>query len=184
MVSYSFARYSVWILVVALVFAHAFGAKRGDWKKFSKKGSLTGLSKKSWAFDRSKNMEYCNKRTVTVKPDGKKDMAKKLNDEMKKLRKNGGGTLKLTAGTYFHKTQIKIPSFVCLVGAGMRKTIIKLANKAPRWRTSGSVRSFQTRRVTVMDITIDGNRNKQKKGKRDIYGRYGFFSEVRYQHTY
>lgn len=166
-------------LALLLVFAPNLvsAAKRRDWRSFSKKGKLSDLGKKRYVFARSRNTRYCDRRTITVRPT-KKDMTKILNSKMKELNKKGGGTLKLVAGTYFHKNNIQIPSFVCLVGAGMTKTTIKLANKAPSWRSSGQIRSFQTRHVTVMDLTIDGNRKKQKKGKKASYGRYGLFTEL------
>ncbi len=47
------------------------------------------------------------------------------------------------------------------------------------FRRAGVLRSFETKRVAVSDITINGNRKAQRmRTKRDRYGRYGFFSEL------
>lgn len=141
-------------------------------------GRLSQLSKRKTAFNKNDNLRFCRKRTITVRAGKSKDYTKILNDAMKTLRKSGGGTLKLGRGVFIHKGQIRIPSFVCLVGAGMGSTTLKLANRSPTFRTSGNVRSFGTRHVTVMHLTIDGNRRKQRKGRKASYGRYGYFHEL------
>ncbi len=136
------------------------------------------LAKRKTAFNKNGNLQYCRKRTISLKAGKSKDYTDMINKAMQRLHKSGGGTLKLGKGTFVHKGQIRIPSFVCLVGSGMGSTTLKLANKAPKFRLSGNVRSFWTRRVTVMHLTIDGNRKKQRKGKRASYGRYGYFHEL------
>ncbi len=166
-------------IFLALSFLALCSAVRhGQWEDLSKSGSLTDLSKNTWSFNKADNLAYCNRTKITIPADGRKDYTGLFNDALLKLGKQGGGTLQLLQGTYNHYGQIKIPSYVCLVGAGKDETIIRLVDNAPRFPKSGSIRSMHTERVTVANLTQDGNRDKQRDSKSHNYGRYGFFSEL------
>lgn len=89
-----------------------------------------------------------------------------------------GGTLYLNAGTYIVSTQLEMSSNTCLIGADTNTTIIKLMDAALPFQQSGLVRSKIQTGITVSDITLDGNRIKQKTDLVSSYGRYGFFAEV------
>lgn len=166
------------VLVLVALLSIATCQRLGEWRNLAKSGSLPALSKRRYAFPPSDNLKICRRRVIRVPRDGRSDYTAIFNEKMALLRRLGGGTLKLDAGLYPHKGHIIIPSYVCLIGAGMEKTVIRLVNFAPRFPKAGSIRSFQTERVSILDLTQDGNRANQRSGKKQAYGRYGFFSEL------
>ncbi len=166
------------VLVTLLLATLTHALRRGDWRQLSKSGSLYKLVNRRYAFPVRGNLNYCGRRTITVPLDGRRDYTAIFNEKMKLLNRLGGGTLKLNRGVYTHSDSIHIPSYVCLVGDGMYRTTIKLNSYAKRFKYAGSIRSFETERISVMHMTIDGNRFNQFKNKRTLYGRYGFFSEL------
>lgn len=166
------------LFVLIIVFTLSNAQRRGEWRKLSKSGSLSGIANRKYAFPPKDNLKYCGRRTIRVPKGSRGDYTKIFNEKMRLLGKMGGGTLKLDAGVYNHKGHIWIPSYVCLIGSGMDKTFIRLANRSPKFPKAGSIRSFETERVTIMHLTQDGNRGNQNNGKRSRYGRYGFFSEL------
>lgn len=167
---------AVSVVVAVLSFAQAQGVRRGEWRQLSKRGSLYKLARSKWPFNPWANLAICNKRKIWLAPDGNRDMTATINEKLRQLGAMGGGTLRLTRGTFIHTRNIEIPSYVCLVGAGMSLTVLKLRDNSPRFKFSGNIRSFETERVTVMDLTINGNRYRQRKGQ--TYGRYGVFTEL------
>lgn len=174
------------VLVVGLLISTVHGKVKFDgYKPLSKKRSLTevfGKPKsggKLYSFDTAVNLKYCKKHVITIPNDGRADYGPVINDGLQKLRKSyGGGTLKLKAGVYVHRSQIVIPSYCCLIGAGMGKTVLKLGNKSPPYRKSGSIRVVNSERITVMDLTQDGNDKNQNQDKASTYGKYGYFHEL------
>lgn len=169
---------TVFVLFFFIFSSLSLAIRRGEWRQLSKKGNLGALVRRGAAFPVRDNLRYCSKRTITVPLDGRRDYTSIFNAKMRQLRSLGGGTLKLNRGVYTHSGSIVIPSYVCLIGAGMYRTVLKLNNFSKRFPKAGNIRSFETERVTVMHMTIDGNRFKQLKSKSANYGRYGFFSEL------
>lgn len=130
-----------------------------------------------YSFDVSENLRYCNSRVDYVPP-GLEDYSAIFDVKLRALAEKGGGTLLLGPGVYPHSKQIELPSFTCLRGAGMLRTVLKLTDNAPSFTRAGSIRTFETTRVTISDLTQDGNRHMQRKGEHLNYGRYGVYSEL------
>lgn len=166
-----------WILsVVALI-----DAKRlGEWRTLSESPGYSVFDSKGRPFKGSDNFKYCNVRTVELKStSATNDYSKTIQKILDEFDKEKGGTLKLGPGTFTIGTQLRVPSYTCLVGSGMKSTKIKVKKGSKPFKKSGAIRSFQTERVTIMDLTIDGNKKEQKsKTSEDKYGRYGLFSEL------
>lgn len=109
------------------------------------------------------------------------DIQQSLDD----IKINGGGVLKLEAGTYFLSSYIEVGSNTAVIGAGVNDTVLRLMDWADPWwipntgyRKSGFIRSTRTQNLYFANITIDGNKNNQHTDKYSIYGRYGFFTEA------
>ncbi len=169
------------IVILCIFLVHVAYAKRlGDWRNLPKSLGWSVFNRKNQPFNPAVNLRYCRTRTITVPITiGKRDYHSDINKAFKRLGKKGG-TVKLLAGKYTVRGQIAIPSYCCLVGAGMSKTTIRLGNNSPRFKLSGMVRSMWTERITVSDLTIDGNKGNQRSTdlKKGGYGRYGVFTEL------
>lgn len=166
------------ITLVGRVSSQRTPIRLGEWMQMSKTGSPWELSQNTLPFAPADNLRYCARRTITIRRDGRRDYAAIINQKLDVLGKQGGGTVKLAAGVYPHSAQIVMPSYTCLVGAGIDSTFLFLVDNAPRFRYSGSIRSLHTERITIMDLTQDGNRANQGTNKRRNYGRYGMFTEL------
>lgn len=165
------------VLLTGRVAAQA-PVRKGQWVQLPKTGQLWKLSQQSLAFPRNDNLKYCWMRTITIMKDGRRDYEPEINAKLAYLNSMGGGTVKLGPGVFPHIKQIAMPSYTCLRGSGIDRTYLRLVNNAPRFRYSGSIRSFHTERITITDLTQDGNRGNQGLDKRRNYGRYGLFTEL------
>ena len=167
-------------LATTTLFAASLSVQIGDWKDQPKTLGWSVFNTGNEPFDPADNLAYCDRRSIRVRPRRSKDASGAINAALLKLRASGGGTVKLDVGVYTVTTHIRLPSYTCLIGAGMNATTIKLAKNAPKWKNSGVVRSRRSERITVSDLTIDGNKDNQLS--RDIfggaYGRFGFYSEL------
>jgi len=166
------------IALLFLLIALSHAQRLGQWRNLSKGGKLSSLVNRRWAFNHKVNLKFCARRTIRVRLDGRKDYTGIINSKLRAVRNMGGGTVKLDAGVYAFSRNIWIPSYCCLVGSGMGRTTLKLRDYSRAWKYSGSVRSMHTERVTIMHMTIHGNRYRQKTGTKNSYGRYGMFSEL------
>lgn len=168
------------LLAVLLALALCADAqKKGEWRNLPRTRGFSPF-RGARPFDPAVNLRYCKKRTIWIKYSaGVKNYAPIINSALKKVRSTGGGTVRLTGGTFPLASQVIIYSYSCLVGAGRTKTVLRVKGSVKPFKNAGTVRSFWTERITVSDLTIDGNRKAQRrKTKRDVYGRYGFFSEL------
>lgn len=157
------------VLCVLTVGAHAVSL--GQWEELPEKELGEVFDGTDYAFDVSVNLDICSKLSRTIEIDGSEDYTKKINEQLAALGNAGGGQLKLGKGTFEHSGQILIPSYVCLVGSGIGSTVLKLKDNSPRFELSGSIRSDKSERITIMDLTQDGNKANQKEA--DTHGRYG-----------
>lgn len=136
------------------------------------------VTQSDYTFDVNKNMVYCAKRTVSVPlTTHVKDYSGILDSVAKQLANDGGGTVQLQKGVYMISRQFVLPSFVCVRGAGMNRTVLRMvANSAP-FAKSGVIRIERARRVSLFNFTVDGNRDAQRNAtEEERYGRYGFYS--------
>lgn len=157
--------------------------KLGDWRDLPKTLGWSTFNRKGQPFNPRGNLAICERHTVSVPfVPGVADYSGRINSALKALRNRNppGGTVKLGPGLYPIKFQISMPSYTCLAGAGMRATTLKVIDNSPVFRLSGVVRSFQTERVSILDMTIDGNKDRQLSmdPKLGGYGRYGVFTEL------
>ncbi len=107
--------------------------------------------------------------------------------EIIKNNKNGG-KLKIKEGEYIVEKNIVLYSNVVLEGDGMNKTILKLKNLASPWKTSrfsraGFLRAVfknenKCENITILDLSLNGNKNNQNKDENSKYGRFGIFTEA------
>jgi len=67
-------------------------------------------------------------------PGNSEDHTTEINEAMAALNLLGGGTLKLGIGTFFHDSNIEVPSYVCLIGTSRDGTILKLKDDASQFR--------------------------------------------------
>ena len=164
------------LLLVTVVSSISFG----EWKDLPKTLGWSVFNSANQPFDPARNLEYCSRATINVRHQANVDFSSSINDALKKLRATGGGTVKLDPGIYLVTTHIRMPSYTCLVGSGMKDTIIRLRDNSPKWANSGVVRSRHTERITISDLTIDGNKDRQLSTNifGGAYGRFGFYSEL------
>lgn len=162
------------VTVPALMSTFALGAyavSLGEWEQLPEPQLADLFDRSDYAFDITDNLAFCEKMTKNVNIDGSEDYTAIINAELAALGNAGGGQLKMGSGTFEHTGQLIIPSYVCLVGSGIDNTILKLKDNSPEWGKSGAIRSMHSERVTVMDLTQDGNKENQRDS--DTYGRYG-----------
>lgn len=124
------------------------------------------------------NLKKCSTRTYFLDYDATVHSVDAYSDIQKALNVIDTGTLVLGEGTFIVSNQISLSSNTCLVGQGIDKTVIKLKDNASEFRYSGLVRSINSENVTIMGLTLDGNRENQSGNETELYGRYGLFTEV------
>jgi len=115
----------------------------------------------------------------------KGDAVTALEAACKKLRANGGGTLKIEPGTYTLSRNWDLEcNSTTVAGAGMGRTILKLQNKAKKFAKAGFIRFRFLRNMEFTGFTIDGNKAQQLKSSKSAmdsssvtYGRYCFYAD-------
>lgn len=175
---------AVLVLLCLSSAASAYSRNFRFWSRYNTRRGFSIFNARARSFNTNVNRKYCRNSVLKINlVRGKKDYRKRIQRALDTLRdRKLGGTLRLSRGTFPIKGQLHIYSYTCLVGAGMNKTVIKVASDAANFKTSGAVRTRHSIRVTVQGLTIDGNRkglrltSSSSKAKR--YGRYGFFSEL------
>ena len=137
--------------------------KTVDWKKLTD-DSIRGLArfdKTDYAFPVADNLAWCRKKIIVLPlTAGETDYGPIIEEKLNALNAAGGGTLRFETGTYFIQTQFSIPSFTCLQGAGMHNTTLKVHADAPPFPKAGMMRTRHTTRVSLFDLTQDGNRHQ------------------------
>ena len=94
----------------------------------------------------------------------------------------GGGVVFVGQGNYTLSGQLFLGAATHLKGAGMDATFLRLVDNAAPWKVgtssrSGFVRSHMMDDQQVSEITLDGNKQNQRKDGDYGYGRYGLFTE-------
>lgn len=168
------------LLIALLFFTCCKCVSIGEWNDLSKQLGWSVFNKANQPFDPAINLAYCSKSSITISHRDNADASKSINRALRKLRRNGGGTVRLQAGVYQVTTHIRMPSYTCLFGEGIDKTIIRLRDNSPKWFNSGVIRSRHTAHITISDLTIDGNKDRQLSNNifGGAYGRFGFYSEL------
>jgi len=145
-------------------------------KLSEKKGIDEAFDKYRSSFDFQKNWQYCTRGTVEIKfVEGKKDYLEDFETAFKMLEKENGGSIKLGKGTYEVSGPITMPEKCCIRGAGMRKTTIRLQDKARAPFPSGKKGVLH---CTKSRYVSDGNRENQHGDHKYLtHGRYGISFE-------
>jgi Right handed beta helix region len=94
----------------------------------------------------------------------------------------GGGVIHIEPGTYSLSRNIILGANMTLMGSGMDVTVLQLVNNANAWsdgknKRAGFIRARLDDNISIRDMTLDGNKQKQKKDDLSLYGRYGIFTE-------
>lgn len=100
--------------------------------------------------------------------DGIADDTVALAQAVSTITANGGGILYFPKGTYINEGVLSIPSNTTVQGAGIGVTIIKIKDSATRTRTFFLGQG--TSRVTISDLSIDGNKTTQVNADYAIIG--------------
>lgn len=176
------------VLVLAFLFRTTDGTRSKlrrfrDWKPISHELGWKAFNSRGEPFSPQSNIDFCDLRSISLPLNASiSDYSPLMVSAFQKLRLENppGGSVNLDAGIYPIIDQVNMTSYVCLKGAGMNKTTIRLVDNATRFTHAGMVRSVETKHVTVANLTIDGNMfNQQTRDlKSDGYGRYGFFTQL------
>lgn len=104
------------------------------------------------------------------------------------LKSYNGGRLFLEEKEYTVDKNVIIYGNTTVIGKGMNKTIIKLADFAPPfkvgvWQRAGLIRAIfddegGCDNIVIVNLTIDGNKEKQHTDYDHQYGRYGLYTEA------
>jgi Right handed beta helix region len=118
-----------------------------------------------------------NAKYIVNSTDASATIQQALND----IDRMGGGTLMIEPGMYMMGKSIVVGNNTAIIGAGMDKTILKLVDKAKPWSdgknmAAGFVRTILTHNFYMSDLTLDGNKKKQKTDELSLYGRYGIYT--------
>lgn len=154
-------------------------ASAGQWRPLY---HLSGQGMKifddtDYAFKVVKNLKYCKKRVIKIQNRAViRDYGQVIQIELMKLAESGGGTVLLPAGILWMHTQIEVPSYCCIQGAGMYKTVLKVHPRSPPYALAGTIRTAFSERVSFFDFTQDGNRNKLSGSPQNRFGIYTHLS--------
>ena len=133
------------------------------------------------SFDTRGNWAYCLKFVIDLPLIPQiSDYAPAINSALETAANIGGGSVRLGAGVYPIGKNIVMPSYTCLIGAGMNRTVIRvndginnLGNRA------GYIRSRLAEKVTLHGFTLDGNHVNQVMNTSSLrYGRFGLYFEL------
>jgi hypothetical protein len=115
------------------------------------------------------------------------DAQPKLQELAGTLKAAGGGKITFLPGTYILGKYWEISSNIVVIGAGMDVTTLKLKDFALPWKTATSSRSGFIRAtvqnnphckdISIIGLTLDGNKANQNTDTNSKYGRYGLFTE-------
>lgn len=170
------AKYALAVLLLVSLAVHSHAAKQKvDWRKLDNEvgSGLARFDKSDYAFSVADNLVYCRKNSEVMKHDTSiLDYGPAIEQALDRLNAKGGGTLNFETGTYYIQTQFSIPSFTCLKGAGMYKTILKVHKDAPPFPKAGMMRTRHTVRVSLFDFTQDGNRDELPGEPQNRFGVY------------
>lgn len=89
------------------------------------------------------------------------DLGLTISSALQTVATLGGGAVHLASGTYEVRTPIILPSYTCLFGAGMNKTVIRLRDYSKALEKRGLVRAHIATNVTIARLTVDGNAGRQ-----------------------
>ncbi len=151
-----------------------------EWKRLfhETKTGMKRFEKSDYVFAVDENLEYCRKKLVKLKMnyvtlDWGVVIQRALN-EVRTSKK--GGTVLLPKGTLWMRTQIEVPSYVCLKGEGMYETIMRVHPESPAYKLAGTIRTAYTERISFFDFTQDGNRNNLAGSGQNRFGIYTHLS--------
>ena len=134
------------------------------------------FEKSDYAFPVHENLVFCRKKIIRLHMNlVTADWGIPIQRALNELRESGG-TVLLPEGTLWMRTQIEVPSYVCVKGAGMYKTIMRVHPDSPAYELAGTIRTAYTERVSFFDFTQDGNRHNLKGSGQNRFGIYTHLS--------
>lgn len=154
-----------------------------DWKAISHDIGWNAFNSRGEPFSVEGNIKFCDLRYIHLPLiSSESDYSTAIVSAFRRLRlkKPPGGSVILDAGVYPVNDLVNISSYCCLRGAGMDETRIRLVDGARPFSRSGLIRSYETKHVTVANLTIDGNMFNQQTWdlKGGGYGRYGLYTQL------
>lgn len=146
------------LLCLALLALPVLSRDHALWETFDTSVAFRAFDKDGRSFDTRENLKYCDNSEESIVFDASvKDYHNAIQHKLDLLEeRSGGGTLRLSEGTFTISNQLSVYSRTCLIGAGMNKTSIRVRDKSENFRRSGTVRTYQTERVTVRSSTLSG----------------------------
>ncbi len=152
----------------------------GEWRDLEDDRDLSMFTHTDYSFPPADNSAYHARRTLRIdQTAGIQDYSPQFEAAFNELQNTGGGTVLVGPGVFTHSRQIAVPSYCCLQGAGMDRTVLRVADYSPPFRNSGAIRTRHSERVSLLDFTQDGNRARQNlRNDSERYGRYGIYSHL------
>lgn len=135
------------------------------------------FDKSDYAFKVRDNLKYCKRYTYKMEYDRNvRDWGAHIQAKVNLVYERGGGTVLLPEGDLWMTTHIEIPSYICLQGAGMYKTFLRVHASSPPYRLAGTIRTAFSERVSFFDFTQDGNRHNLPGSGQNRFGIYTHLS--------
>ncbi len=144
------------------------------WKTCGGAGTDFGEESSSFNVTHSWQLCFSNMKEILFSPDVE-DYAVVINEKLNSLVKTGGG-VKLGNGVYPIKSAIVLPSRTCLRGNGTAETILRVQDGTDAFQNKGVIYASKGENISVVALTIDGNREHQSKKKEDT--RSGVYFEL------
>jgi parallel beta-helix repeat protein len=124
----------------------------------------------------------CQNNSITITPQSYNgtDAYSTFQNALDKLKKTGG-VLKISPGTYVLSKNIIIGSNTSIIGSGIDVTTLKLMDYAKPWKNGGDsaagfLRALLASNIYISNLSLDGNKQKQKDDANSEYGRYGIYT--------
>lgn len=148
------------ILLSVLLIVHLTSVLAGWLPRDESRNLTEAFNGTPMSFSIEENWRICHTHVIFMTCIvGLVDYAPIMKKAFKSLQRFGGGSIRLKPGTYTLSSSVKIPSSMCIIGAGMDTTIIKYVYKGGVSPSEGLLVSSRAERVSVIGLTIDGGVN-------------------------
>ena len=171
----SFSRILPLLLLTLVVYGKS--STRFPWKTLDSVVDIdTAFGEHESSFNVLKNWKICNS-VITDIPYSSDvpDFAPLINQELMALKKTGGA-VRLGKGVYNISSAILLQSRTCLIGNGTSNTMLQVTDRAPAFAVKGVVYASKGEHVSVIALTINGNKNNQWEG--EAVARTGAYFEL------
>lgn len=169
------------VLSLVPTFTLADTSSQFPWRDLDRiKDIGTAFGNKTHSFNVTDNWKICMSHILNIPYRANvSDYAPLISKAFDILKELGGGSVKLSRGTFPVASSILMPSHTCLLGAGPTETTLKLVDFAPSfYPVKGVIRSSNSERVSLQGVAIDGNKRNQSLNPLDLHGRDGVSCEL------